>query len=46
MIKRKAEIFYNNKLAGYLSKDSGQYIFQYAEEYIESYFDKVERLEF
>lgn len=33
---RKAEVFYNNDLAGHLTEtDGGQYVFQYDPEYVE-----------
>jgi HipA-like protein len=34
MSKKKAEIFYNNLLAGYLIKSNGKYRFEYAESYL------------
>src|SRR3990170_5046462 len=35
MSNGKAEIYFNDKLVGILSRDNGKYYFQYAAEYIE-----------
>ena len=38
---RKAEIYYKNDLAGYLTEtDDGEYVFQYTEEYVKHHSDQ------
>lgn len=36
MDKKKAEVYYNGKLVGLLSKESSKYYFQYTDEYLKN----------